>query len=331
MVTIKQVATHAGVSFKTVSMVVNNDPTVKSINREKVLKSIKELGYRPNRAASLTRRKKSNIYAIIADELLNIPYTFDMIRGAQEVAWQQNKELLILNVNETQASINKAIESLFEYRVEGVIYSAMYHREVSMADELKGIPTILANCFPKTSTFPCVVPDEKQAGEEITSALIRKGYKRIAFLNLNEDIVAAKGRKEGVISAFKSHNLPLSNLLIESVIHCQPDGSEVSNSRVAASRIIDEFKPDAIICGQDPMAIEIYFIVHDKGMEIGKDIGIASFDNWGDIPELLKPTLTTMALPHYAMGKWAMEYLIDQRSDIVHHHLPFELISRNSF
>ncbi|MCG9710588.1 MULTISPECIES: LacI family DNA-binding transcriptional regulator [Gammaproteobacteria] len=331
MVTIKQVATHAGVSFKTVSRVVNNDPTVKSINREKVLKAIKELGYRPNRAARLTRRKKSNIYAIIADELLNIPYTFDIIRGAQEVAWQQNKELLILNVNETQTSIDKAIESLFEYRVEGVIYSAMYHREVTMADELKGIPTILANCFPKTPIFPCVVPDEKQAGEEITSALISKGYKRIAFLNLNENIIAAQGRKEGVINAFKNHNLPLSNLLIESVIHAQPDGNEISNARAAASRIIDEFKPDAIICGQDPMAIEIYFIVHDKGMQIGKDIGIASFDNWGDIPELLKPTLTTMALPHYAMGKWAMEYLINQRSDIVHHHLPFELVSRNSF
>jgi len=331
MVTIKQVATHAGVSFKTVSRVVNNDPSVKRVNREKVLEAIKELGYRPNRAASLTRRKKSNIFAIIADELLNIPYTFDIIRGAQEVAWQQNKELLILNVNETQASIDKAIESLFEYRVEGVIYSAMFHREVSLASELEGIPTILANCFPNNPIFPCVVPDEEQAGEEITTALIRKGYNRIAFLNLNEDIIAAQGRKKGVINAFKNNNLPLSNLLIESVIHGQPDGSEISNSREAASRIIDEFKPDAIICGQDPMAIEIYFIVHDKGMEIGKDIGIASFDNWGDIPELLKPTLTTMALPHYAMGKWAMEYLINERNDIVHHHLPFELVNRNSF
>ena len=93
MVTIKQVAVHAGVSFKTVSRVVNHDPTVKNINREKVLKAIKELGYRPNRAASLTRRKNSNIYAIIADELLSVPYTFDIIRGAQEIAWQKNKEL----------------------------------------------------------------------------------------------------------------------------------------------------------------------------------------------------------------------------------------------
>lgn len=59
MVTIKQVAARAGVSFKTVSRVVNNDPSVKSVNREKVLNAIKELNYRPNRAASLTRRKKN--------------------------------------------------------------------------------------------------------------------------------------------------------------------------------------------------------------------------------------------------------------------------------
>ncbi|HEA15585.1 MAG: LacI family DNA-binding transcriptional regulator [Pseudoalteromonas prydzensis] len=331
MVTIKQVAAHAGVSFKTVSRVVNHDSTVKDINREKVLTAIKELGYRPNRAASLTRRKKSNIYAIIADELLSVPYTFDIIRGAQEIAWQKNKELLILNVNETQISIDRAIQSLLEYRVEGVIYSAMYHRQVQVSDELKKIPTILANCFPAQNNLPCVVPDEVQAGEEITTALIRKGYRKIAFLNLNEDIIAAKGRKQGVINAFKRQGLSLDDLYIESVIISQPDGSELSTSRASAARIIEQFKPDAIICGQDPMAMEIYFVVHDKGMTIGKDIGIASFDDWGSIPELLQPNLTTMALPHHEMGRWAMEYLIEQRTDIVHHHLPFKLIQRDSF
>jgi LacI family transcriptional regulator len=241
MVTIKQVAAHAGVSFKTVSRVVNHDSTVKDANREKVLKSIKELGYRPNRAASLTRRKKSNIYAIIADELLSVPYTFDIIRGAQEIAWKKNKELLILNVNDTQESIDRAIESLLEYRVEGVIYSAMYHRAIQVADELKKIPTILANCFPAEDNLPCVVPDEVQAGEEITTALINQGYRRIAFLNLNEDIVAAKGRKKGVIKAFKQHKLPLDDLLIESVIIKQNDGVERSTSRESAARIIDNF------------------------------------------------------------------------------------------
>ncbi|KKM61032.1 hypothetical protein LCGC14_1535830 [marine sediment metagenome] len=246
MVTIKQVAAHAGVSFKTVSRVVNHDSTVKDINREKVLTAIKELGYRPNRAASLTRRKKSNIYAIIADELLSVPYTFDIIRGAQEIAWQKNKELLILNVNETQISIDRAIQSLLEYRVEGVIYSAMYHRQVQVSDELKKIPTILANCFPAQNNLPCVVPDEVQAGEEITTALIRKGYRKIAFLNLNEDIIAAKGRKQGVINAFKRQGLSLDDLYIESVIISQPDGSELSTSRASAARIIEQFKPDAI-------------------------------------------------------------------------------------
>ena len=79
------------------------------------------------------------------------------------------------------------------------------------------------------------------------------------------------------------------------------------------------------------MALEIYFVVHDKGMIVGKDIGIASFDDWGSIPQLLQPNLTTMALPHHAMGRWAMEYLIEQRTDIVHHSLPFNLIARDSF
>ncbi|GAC13721.1 LacI family DNA-binding transcriptional regulator [Aliiglaciecola lipolytica] len=330
MVTIKQVASHAGVSFKTVSRVVNNDPTVKSANREKVLQSIQALGYRPNRAASLTRRKKSGIFGFIADDLLKVPYTFDLIRGAQQVAWENNKELMVLNVNEDRYTAEKAAQNLIEHRVEGIIYAAMYHHEVVLPDILQECPTILANCFCKNPRFPSIVPDEIQAAETVTLSLIDAGYKKIAFMNLNELIIAAQDRKKGVINAFNRRGVSLENLHIEPVFY-GPAGQEVSCSREVTAKIVHEFKPDAIICGQDPIAVEAYFVLQSMGLQVGKDIGIASFDDWDTIPTLLQPALSTMALPHFEMGAWALEYLLNGREDKVHEKLPFTLVKRGSY
>ncbi|MDG2098601.1 MAG: LacI family DNA-binding transcriptional regulator [Glaciecola sp.] len=330
MVTIKQVATHAGVSFKTVSRVVNNDPTVKKINRDKVVNSIKELGYRPNRAASITRRKKSGIIGFIADDLLKVPYTFDLIRGAQKVAWEQNKELMVLNVTEDRYSAELAAQHLMEHRVEGIIYAAMYHHEVILPEILLECPTVLANCYCQNTQYPSIVPDEVKAGETVALALLDAGYRKIAFLNLNEQIIAAQDRKQGIINAFILRGVPLENLHIESVFHGSPD-KEVSNSREATARIAREFKPDAIICGQDPIAVEAYFVLQSMGIQVGRDMGIASFDDWDTIPALLQPALSTMALPHFDMGKWAMEYLLEERQDIVHEKLPFTLVKRGSY
>ena len=330
MVTIKDVAAHAGVAFKTVSRVVNNDPTVKPKNREKVLKAIEELGYRPNRAAQMTRRKKSGVVGFIADELLRVPYTFDLIRGAQDLAWQHNKELMVLNVNVNKYSVEGAVNHLFEHRVEGIIYAAMYHREVRLPSQFSEVPTVLANCFDSDGKFPSIVPDEQEAAREITANILSKGYKRIAFLNLNENIIAAKLRKKGVEQAFTDAKQSPDNLVIESVI-IGDENEERSITRKRAAELIKDFKPDAILCGQDPMAVEVYFVVQSLGLQVGKDIGIGSFDDWDIIPSLLQPGLTTMALPHYEMGKWAFNYLLTERTDKTHETARFSLVSRQSF
>lgn len=330
MVTIKDVAAHAGVAFKTVSRVVNNDPTVKPKNREKVLKAIDELGYRPNRAAQLTRRKKSGVIGFIADELLRVPYTFDLIRGAQDLAWNNNKELMVLNVNVNKYSVEGALNHLFEHRAEGIIYAAMYHREVTLPPQFSEIPTVLANCFDSRGQYPSIVPDEKEAGREITANMLRKGYKRIAFLNLNENIIAAKLRKEGVEQAFADAKISSDNLVIESVIIGE-ENEERSVTRERAAELIKTFKPDAILCGQDPMAVEVYFIAQALGLRVGKDIGIGSFDDWDIIPSLVQPGLTTMALPHYEMGQWAFNYLLEERTDKAKETARFTLVNRQSF
>ena len=80
----------------------------------------------------------------------------------------------------------------------------------------------------------------------------------------------------------------------------------------------------------DP-AVEVYFVAQALGLQVGKDIGIGSFDDWDIIPSLVQPGLTTMALPHYEMGQWAFNYLLEERTDKVKEAARFTLVSRHSF
>lgn len=206
----------------------------------------------------------------------------------------------------------------------------MYHREVRLPSQFSEVPTVLANCYDSDGKFPSIVPDEQEAAREITANMLSKGYKRIAFLNLNENIIAAKLRKKGVEQAFADAKQSPDNLVIESVI-IGDENEERSITRKRAAELIRDFKPDAILCGQDPMAVEVYFVVQSLGLQVGKDIGIGSFDDWDIIPSLLQPGLTTMALPHYEMGKWAFNYLLTERTDKTRETARFSLVSRQSF
>lgn len=331
MVTIKQVADAAGTSFKTVSRVINNDKNVSKATKSKVLKAIKELGYRPNRAAQMMRNQKSGVIGFIADQVSVTPQAIDIVRGAQEVAWEMNKQLMVLNIRADDDSRDKAIEQLLEYRAEGIIYAAMYHKPVSLPPALLTLPTVLVNCFSENAEVASVVPDDYRAALEITRELLKKGYKKLVFLNLNARSVAAKQRQSGFIDALEQAGISSSEQPVFTAV-IENNGIEHSICRDIVHKLCKQNTiPDAILCGQDSIAMECYFALQELGLKVGKDIGIASFDNMLPVAELLKPGLSTMSLPHFEMGQWGINYLLAGRRDPVQTRLPCTLIERKSY
>jgi len=331
VVTIKDVAKRAGTSFKTVSRVINNDPKVRPETREKVRGAIKELGYRPNRAARMMRQQKSGVIGFIADQVSTTPQAVDIIRGVQELAWIKDKQLMLMNVRPGDRSHQHAVEQLLEYRAEGVIYGAMYHKPVTIAEELHHLPTVLVNCFDAARQFPSIVPDEYQASFEITQRMLQRGYRNPVFLTLNPRIVASHLRRSGFEDAVRNHALELND---GSVLHAivEQDGREISISRNLVRQLMQgSNRPDAILCGNDEMAMEVYFALAELGIQVGRDIAVASFDNLLPIAELLRPGLSTMSLPHFEMGQWGLKYLLDGRTDPEQALCPCRFIERSSF
>ncbi len=333
--TIEDIAKIAGVSRGTVSRVLNNHPSVSDEARAKVLDVIEKSNYKPNFSARHMRTDSSNLvgFGLLADEVITTPYAVDMIRGAQESLWALGKVMLVVNAGKamTQASL----EALLERRVEGIIYAAMYHHVVELPPHASQMPIVLANCYSADRAFASVVPDEVSGGYAATRRMLAAGHKRIGFINLTstqesipDPIPAASGRLEGYKRALEEYDIPYDENLIRYTKQIPQ-----MNYQLAIDLMRLPEPPTAIFCGNDRTALACYGALSELGLRIPQDVAVVGYDNQVDIAEGLWPSLTTVQLPHYEMGKWAVEYLLSvkgSKREPIQHVIDCPLVERES-
>jgi LacI family transcriptional regulator len=330
MATIKQVADAAGVSFKTVSRVVNDDPNVSADTRARVVDAINALGYRPNLVARNMRTRRTHLLGLVADEIAMTPFAVNLIKGAQDAAWKHGFMLMIVNGDNDAKRTTDAIETLLERKVEGIIYATMRHEIIAPPHNLSEAPTVLANCRCTDDSFASVIPDDEQGGFDATEALIASGRRRIALINLEDTAPAAQARQAGYQRALTLHGIAYHETLIRYTDDGQPDdGYHRMNELLAIGS-----RPDGVFCANDRIAMGAYDAIKEHGLRIPQDVSVIGYDNQEVIAAYLRPALTTMALPHYEMGYWAVEYLMrvvtQENPPIEQITLPCPLIARGS-
>lgn len=332
--TIEDIAQKAGVSRGTVSRVLNNHPSVNAATRARVMAVIESLNYRPNFSARHMRTASSNLvgFGLITDEVITTPYAVDIISGAQEALWARNKVMLVVNAGYQSQLTRLSLEAMLERRVEGIIYAAMYHRPVELPPEMSGVPVVLVNCFAADRSLPSVVPDEEQGGYLATQTLLAKGHRRIGFINLGGDPVpvpAATGRLRGYKKALAEYGIPFDPALLRATGQTPQD-----NYQITLDLMQTPDPPTAIFCGNDRTAMGCYGALSHLGLRIPDDVAVMGFDNQKDIADGLWPPLTTIQLPHYAMGEWAVKYLETyaghDSQPPIQATLPCPLVSRQS-
>ncbi len=181
--TIGDVARLAGVSPTTVSFVLNDvvGSGIPENTRRRVRDSAHKLGYRPNATARLLRTNRSHTIGFVTDEIASTPFAGDIIKGAQEAAWENGKILLIVDTSKKHKIEESAVEMMLERRVEGIIYAAMYHRAVEPPTNCREVPVVLLDCYSEDGSCASVVPDEVSGGRTATEALLNKGHERLAL------------------------------------------------------------------------------------------------------------------------------------------------------
>ena len=302
------VAKVAGVSQTTVSLVINR--SVAGITEEtqaRVWAAVDELGYRPNFLARGLASNRTYTIGIISDQIITTPLAVQMIQGAQDCAWENGYILLTINTNGIPDMRDAALNAMCDRQVDGIVYASMYHREVQTHKLLYEHPSVLLDCFIKDGSLPSVVPDEVLGGQVATEHLLSKGHRRIGMLNFADDIPAKFGRLKGYQQALEKYDVPFDDRLVYESSNARSEGGYLT----AKTILQKENPPTALFCFNDRMAMGAYRAIQESGLTIPDDVSVVGFDNQQLIAAELFPGLTTMALPHYEMGQWAVQYLCD--------------------
>jgi LacI family transcriptional regulator len=325
------IARQAGVSRTAVSFVLNNHGSAASIpteTKERILEAAKHLSYRPNLAAQVLHTNQTHTIGFITDEIATTPYAVNIIRGAQDAAWAYGKLLLIVNTGADATVKETAIEMMLGRQVEGIIYAAMYHQEVALPPNIHEGSTVLIDCFSADRSLPSVVPDELQGGRTATEVLLNKGHRRIGFLNNVDPIPATFGRLKGYKQALRAYHVPFDENFVRFHV-----GDSRGGYRGTLELLQLPEPPTAIFCFKDSMAMGVYDALQTLGLSVPNDVAVMGFDDQELIAAQLSPPLSTIQLPHYQMGKWAVEFLLEHAGEAlppVQHTLDCPYIERES-
>lgn len=330
----QDVANLAGVSRTTVSFVINKvtKGNIPEETQQRVWKAVEALNYRPNAIARGLRAQKTNTIGFVTDKVATTPFAGQILQGAQDLAWQHEILLLTVNTGGNQEIKETAVSTLLERQVDGIIYATMYHRQANPPQVIRQVPAVLLDCFVEDASITSVVPDDYKGGFEATEFLINHGHRKIGFACDIQDVPAKFARLRGFKDALAKHQIPFNQDYLKYGMST-PEGGVLA----ANALLNQDDPPSALFCYNDRMAMGAYQVAQELKLSIPADLAIVGYDNQDVIAPYLNPPLTTMQLPHYEMGKWAVEQILqlinqaDNQPQLpIQHKLPCPMVVRHS-
>jgi len=308
--TMIDVATKAGVSQATVSLVLNGVTTarVAEATRQRILEAAEALGYRKGPRHAVPDNA-SPVIGLLLDEVSTTPFAMPFIEGARDEAALQDVLLATFCTRGDPKLENAALDLLIQQKAIGVIYATLVTTQLGQTPErLRELPAVLLNCYEKRPRYPSVVPGDVAGGHAATEALLKAGHRRIAHLAGEQWIEAARARAQGYRQALTTWDVAVDPDLIVT------GGWTVNGGRELTNKLLElDNPPTAIFCFNDRMAIGAYDAVKARGLRVPEDISIVGFDD-EDLATYAQPPLSTVVLPHDEMARWAVGALLDRQS-----------------
>lgn len=311
-VRIHDVAKFASVSTATVSLVLSgNGSRISATTAEAVRRAAKELGYRPNAAARSLRTERTETLAMISDQIITTPYASQMVLGAQEAAWEREHLLFVVNSNDDPVHEAALISALLARGVDGFIYASMYHRRGSVPPSLAGSRVVGMDIELADPTVASFVPDEVGGAVAATTTLIEAGHRRIAHITDEDWVPAQQLRLQGFTQTMRAVD-SFDPALVKIKDSSGDDGELSDWGEAAGAQLLSmPSPPTAVFAYNDLIAVGIYRAARQAGVRIPEDLSVVGFDNQELVATELRPRLTTVALPHHALGRAATEFLLD--------------------
>ncbi|WP_237066339.1 LacI family DNA-binding transcriptional regulator [Microbulbifer guangxiensis] len=309
-VTINDVAAQAGVSIKTVSRVINNEPSVRPTTKKKVMDAVKALNYQPNLAARNLAGTRSYTIAFIYDNP-NAYYVIDMQNGILDACKARGYELLIHPSNSKSPNVYKELEDLVDHsKVAGLVLTPPFSETPDVIESIKKLGVdyvrIVSAEAAEKDEDNCIQVDDSSAAYELTRHLLEHGHKRIGFLCGGEEHVSTHGRLEGYRRALRDAGLEVDEKLVLKGEYSFDSGVQ------GAKKLLESAQPPtAIFASNDEMAAGALFAARLMNIDIPSQLSIVGFED-SPFSRQTWPKLTTAHQPNNEIAKCAAALVLSK-------------------
>jgi LacI family transcriptional regulator len=335
--TLRKVAELAGVSRTTVSLVVNNveGSRVSVKTRQRVLKAVRKLAYKPHPIAQRLSLRKANAIGLLipfSSPLFSNSTNVEIIGGVQEAANEKGVDLVLFSGGKHYLDPDgEAIVGLLgQSAVDGIIIANTRFSTHRFVDTVvrcmkqRDRPAVLLEYYWGSEDVNYVGADYDDGIFRSICRLIRLGHQAIGLITPPPEAPITPRMVACYKKAVERHNLSAGNRLIGTADY------SAAKTRQVTKRLINEH-PDmtAIFVGDYEMALSCVKTVKEAGLNVPGDLSIISFADHEVFPHL-DPSLTAVRIPYYEMGKMAADLILDdsrKRKQII---LPTDLVVRDS-
>lgn len=327
-VTIFDVAREAGVSYATVSRVVNNKAHVRPEKRAAVLQAMERLGYVANQQARSLAGGRSQVIGLLVHEF-GTSYMGALIEGIDEALAATEYDVLLYSLFRRKTREAAYVAAITRGMADGLLLVLPRNPEAYLQSlRLRHFPYVLVDHQGIGSGDPAVGATNVRGGYDAARHLIELGHRRIGLITGDLTVRCALDRMAGFRAGLADFGVPFVPDLV-----CEGDFRQPAAYAAAHTLLSLPNRPTAIFASNDVSAFATMDAARDLGLRVPEDLSLVGFD---DVPtaELVTPKLTTVRQPLHAMGKLAVEMLIERIADPAlppeRRDLPTELIVRDT-
>lgn len=303
--TMWDVAKHAKVSAMTVSRVINGSDYVSEATREKVMRSIHELGYRVNMAARAARIGTLRVGLLYSNP--SAAFLSAFLVGAMAQCTRSGAELILESCDDLKSQ-RKAIDRLIAHGADGVLVPPPLCDSPAALKRLKeiGMPTVAVATGKPAANISAVRIDDYDGARAMTKYLLSLGHTDIGFIKGDPEHTPALLRFQAFRDTMQAAGLVVPERRIVQGLFTYRSGLEAARQLLA-----HKSRPTAIFAANDDMAAGAIAVAHGLHLRVPEDIAIAGFDDT-PVATTVWPELTTVHQPIGELGRAAVELVVEQ-------------------
>ncbi len=326
--TMRDVASLAGVSLKTVSRVINREPGVSEELAARVTRAADQLDYRPNLTASNLRRadQRTSTIGLLIEDVAN-PFFADIQRGVEDVARRRGVAVMAASLDRAPETERDLVSAFASRRVDGLILGPTAREQGYLATELRsGWPIVCIDRQPRGVEVDSVVTNNREATAQGVEHLVARGHRRIAFIGGNSGLSTAHERHAGYLDAMAAAGAAVRPEWVTFDALSTEDGMDVTRAMLAL-----EDRPTAFFTAQNLITMGSVRALRQAGLH--HRVALVGYDDFS-LADLLEPAVTVVAQDSREMGHLAAEILFRRMDDssepVSTHVITSRIITRGS-